>query len=109
MSILIKGMEIPEECEDCPFFFFNEELDSCPACFLTKFLILRKWDDDMAMFCPLVEVKRPKEKRGYLNPSELDEMTLKTEAEALGYVAIKKSEFEAYENAYVLQQIRSKR
>lgn len=40
-------------------------------------------------------------------PSELDVMTLKSEAEALGYVAIKKSEFETYQNAYVLQQIRS--
>lgn len=39
-------------------------------------------------------------------PSELDVMTLKSEAEALGYVAIKKSEFEAYEKAYVLQAIR---
>lgn len=29
-------------------------------------------------------------------PSELDVMTLKSEAEALGYVAIKKSEFETY-------------
>lgn len=40
-------------------------------------------------------------------PSELDVMTLKSEAEALGYVAIKKSEFETYQNAYILQQIRS--
>lgn len=58
MSILIKGMDMPKDCEDCRFGFYREG-DSAPVCYLTKHIIIRKKAEERHNDCPLVEIPTP--------------------------------------------------
>ena len=54
MSVLIKGMEMPEYCIDCYFYASNSRNDSC--------LLLKRTlgnDGDRESDCPLAEVPTP--------------------------------------------------
>lgn len=53
MSILIKGMEMPEDCEHCSFCGVDVE----SGCWVTKNWIIRKVGQDRPSWCPLVEVQ----------------------------------------------------
>lgn len=54
MSILVKGMEMPNKCEECPL--FDGKLGGCGV---TNYFILRKWGKGKPDWCPLVEVVMP--------------------------------------------------
>lgn len=53
MSILIRGMEMPETCDDCPFPYVSASYDKYMECPLSKYepTALKRNDD-----CPLIEV-----------------------------------------------------
>lgn len=55
MSILIKGMEMPRDCEECRF---CEVIDGL-GCMATHYLILRRHGQDKPNWCPLVAVPTP--------------------------------------------------
>lgn len=56
MGIYIKGMEMPETCDDCPFPYVSASYDKYMECPLSKCepTALKRNDD-----CPLVEVPTP--------------------------------------------------
>lgn len=54
MSVLIRGMEMPESCEDCTFY----TLRPVARCTLLGNLIT-SFDDDRLSDCPMVEVPTP--------------------------------------------------
>lgn len=53
MSILIKGMEMPENCEECLFY----EVDVENGCWLKKYFCVRRYGIDRPSWCPLVEIQ----------------------------------------------------
>ena len=55
MSILIKGMEMPRDCEECRF---SEVIDGL-GCIVTHLVILRRYGQDKPKWCPLIEVPTP--------------------------------------------------
>jgi len=55
MSILIKGMKMPRDCEECRF---SEVIDGL-GCMVTHYLILRRHGQDKPKWCPLIEVPTP--------------------------------------------------
>ena len=57
MSILIKGMEMPKRCIDCPFMVSRDNDD----CILQNDEANAKFNswDDMKASCPLVEIPTP--------------------------------------------------
>ena len=54
MSVLIKGMEMPETCEDC-IFFTSKPVSRCTL--LGN--IISSFDDDRLSDCPMVEIETP--------------------------------------------------
>ena len=55
MSVLVKGMEMPRDCEECRF---CEVIDGL-GCMATHYLILRRHGQDKPNWCPLVAVPTP--------------------------------------------------
>lgn len=58
MSIIIKGMDMPKECEECPFGFYRNG-DCCLVCYLTKHIVIRRHEETRVKECPLVEIPTP--------------------------------------------------
>lgn len=60
MSVLIKGMEMPEECEVCPMHHFYADTGKT-VCVLTHATLAENYDTGIAFArhekCPLVEVE----------------------------------------------------
>ena len=52
MSILIKGMEMPKDCEECLFY----EVDVENGCWLKKYFCVRRYGIDRPSWCPIVEI-----------------------------------------------------
>lgn len=48
-------MEKPKDCDDCMFNFYSE-VDSCPTCYLTKHIVIRKKEENIPTDCPLIEI-----------------------------------------------------
>lgn len=55
MSVIIKGIDMPKDCEDCRFGFYREG-DSAPVCYLTKHIIIRKKAEERHHDCPLIDI-----------------------------------------------------
>lgn len=55
MSLILKGIDMPKDCDDCMFNFYREG-DSCPACYLTKHIVIRKKKESIPTDCPLIEI-----------------------------------------------------
>lgn len=57
MSVLIRGMEMPKKCLDCPFMISRDNDD----CIVQSNEANAKFDswDDMKASCPLVEIPTP--------------------------------------------------
>ena len=55
MSVLIKGMKMPRDCEECRF---SEVIDGL-GCMVTHYLILRRHGQVKPNWCPLVAVPTP--------------------------------------------------
>jgi hypothetical protein len=58
MSVLIKGMKMPNKCEECPLSFRQQDSDQ-GGCVVTNYYIYRKWGERKPYWCPLVEVVMP--------------------------------------------------
>lgn len=58
MSLILKGIDMPKDCDDCMFNFYREG-DSCPACYLTKHIVIRKKKESIPTDCPLVGIPSP--------------------------------------------------
>lgn len=54
MSVYIRGMEMPESCEDC-IFFTSKPVSRCTLIGN----IISSFDDDRLSDCPMVEVTTP--------------------------------------------------
>lgn len=52
MAVLIKGMDFPDGCYNCPLRDGN-------GCFVKKHIILIKLKEMRPSWCPLIEVKEP--------------------------------------------------
>lgn len=87
MGVYIPNVEAPRNCNSCPLIMTIDNTCSLTMGGCTK--------DERPPHCPLIII-----------PSETDIKMLKNEAEALGCVVLTRSEFEAYENAYILQAVR---
>ena len=67
MSILIKDMEMPKSCSDCPCIDLDNDEYECAVCGISKKLIPWKWANTQGIDviylrptdCPLVEVPTP--------------------------------------------------
>lgn len=57
MSVLIKGMEMPKRCLDCPF-MISRDNDDCILQSDEANAKFNSWDD-MKASCPLVEIPTP--------------------------------------------------
>lgn len=57
MSVLIKGMEMPKRCFDCPF-MISRDNDDCILQSDEANAKFNSWDD-MKASCPLVEIPTP--------------------------------------------------
>jgi len=57
MSILIKGMEMPQNCGDCPLFESKYHYHGCHAV-PESFSVLNMWDfvGEKPSWCPLIEL-----------------------------------------------------
>lgn len=55
MSVLVKDMNMPRDCEECRF---SEVIDGL-GCMVTHYLILRRHGQDKPNWCPLVAVPTP--------------------------------------------------
>lgn len=57
MSVLIKGMEMPKDCEHCGL----SKTDSAGffGCSITENIVLRKREENRPSWCPLIEVPTP--------------------------------------------------
>ena len=61
MSILIKGMEMPKNCDECPLLTEDGDYD---VCFIGKKRVMWEWKHDKGSevihpkpdFCPLIEI-----------------------------------------------------
>lgn len=61
MSILIKGMEMPKNCDECPLLTKDGDYD---VCFIGKKRVMWEWKHDKGSevihpkpdFCPLIEI-----------------------------------------------------
>lgn len=58
MSILIKGMEMPTSCEDCPFYVEADEmLETNDWCYVLNRTLGRGTEKDIDGYdCPLIEI-----------------------------------------------------
>ena len=56
MSILIKGMEMPENCADCNFSTWNG-FESVYCDVNAEFIPRKEWEEKRQNWCPLVEIK----------------------------------------------------
>lgn len=52
MSVFIKGMGMPKNCEECLFY----EVDVENGCWLKKYFCVRRYGIDRPSWCPLVEI-----------------------------------------------------
>ena len=50
MSVLVKGMKMPNSCGECLFY-------NGGGCFVTMSIVLLKRDEDKPKWCPLEEVE----------------------------------------------------
>ena len=57
MSVLIKDMEMPETCAECPFGEYEDA--SYFHCALMKFSYIHKAESDRLDNCPISEVQEP--------------------------------------------------
>lgn len=58
MSVIIKGMDMPESCRDCKL--VDSEYCTCvPMGFYNDDYYVGNYDKERAPFCPLVEVPTP--------------------------------------------------
>ena len=55
MSVLIKGMEMPKDCEHCRFCGIDVE----SGCWVKKNWIIRRVGENRPSWCPLVDVPTP--------------------------------------------------
>ncbi|MBQ1576547.1 MAG: hypothetical protein IIZ83_06265 [Oscillospiraceae bacterium] len=68
MSVLIKGMKMPESCKNCQWVEeYGGDYDWCYACLLTGKMPLENAEDGRDTDCPLVEVKAPHGRLGDLD------------------------------------------
>lgn len=65
MSILIKGMEMPKRCLDCPF-MVSRDNDDCILQTEVENELARTWEELKAS-CPLVEIPTPHGRLGDLD------------------------------------------
>ena len=65
MSILIKGIDMPKRCIDCPFMVSDDD-DNCVLQTKEANSHFTSWED-MKANCPLVEVKAPHGRLGDLD------------------------------------------
>lgn len=56
MSVLVKGMEMPERCEDCRWINHDNTPNGAAGCELKYLILLRKQGEDRPSWCPLIEI-----------------------------------------------------
>lgn len=57
MSILIKGMEMPKSCAECPLKYFYDESVFCEECGYLTYDWDKKLEEGRYENCPLIEIQ----------------------------------------------------
>lgn len=78
MGIYVKGLAMPQGCEECRF-----STDDCYGCRATLSVIEREKDEDRPKWCPLIDVS---DHRALIDKDALYDQTAEWEAQALAQV-----------------------